>query len=238
MATRHQRLDVIAVSLRDEIGEMPMSLQAKLLRVLQNHEFERVGGTRTMKLDARIVAATNRNLEEAARQGTFRQDLYYRLNVITLRTPPLRERPEDIIPLANLFAAGFGEKCGRKICGISPDARVLLRRYDWPGNVRELENAIEHAAVLGASEMILAEDLPESLREYLREKPKSDKAGEQASLQNAVNAAKRVAVQRAYEQAHNDHNEAAKLLGVHPNYLYRLIRNLDMQPLLKVIGKG
>jgi transcriptional regulator with PAS, ATPase and Fis domain len=222
----------------DEIGEMPLSLQAKLLRVLQNHEFERVGGTRTMKLDARIVAATNRNLEEAARQGTFRQDLYYRLNVITLRTPPLRERPEDIIPLANLFAAGFGEKCGRKICGISPDARVLLRRYDWPGNVRELENAIEHAAVLGASEMILAEDLPESLREYLREKPKSGKAGEQASLQNAVNAAKRAAVQRAYEQAHNDHNEAAKLLGVHPNYLYRLIRNLDMQPLLKVIGKG
>jgi two-component system, NtrC family, response regulator HydG len=99
--------------------------------------------------------------------------------------------------------------------------------------MRELENAIEHAAVLGASEMILAEDLPESLREYLREKPKSDKAGDQGSLQNAVNAAKRVAVQRAYQQAHNDHNEAAKLLGVHPNYLYRLIRNLDMQPLTR-----
>jgi two-component system response regulator HydG len=218
----------------DEIGEMPLNLQAKLLRVLQNHEFERVGGTRTIRLDARIVAATNRDLDDATRRGTFRLDLYYRLNVITLRTPPLRERPEDIVPLANLFAAGFGEKCGRRIGGISPDARVLLRKYEWPGNVRELENAIERAVVLGSSDMILAEDLPESLRE----KRSAEKAADPASLQNAVNAAKRAAVQRAYEQARNDHNEAARLLGVHPNYLYRLIRNMDMQPLLKEIARG
>jgi two-component system response regulator HydG len=213
----------------DEIGEMPIGLQAKLLRVLQNHEFERVGGTRTIHLDARIVAATNRNLEEASRKGTFRQDLYYRLNVISLRTPALRERPEDIVPLANLFAAAFGEKCGRRIGGISPDARSLLRKYEWPGNVRELENAIERAAVLGVSDLILAEDLPDSLREKKGEE-KEDGA---AALQTAVNAAKRAAVVRAYEASGNDHNRAAEILGVHPNYLYRLIRNLEMSGLVR-----
>jgi two-component system response regulator HydG len=213
----------------DEIGEMPIGLQAKLLRVLQNHEFERVGGTRTLRLDARIVAATNRNLEEASKKGTFRQDLYYRLNVISLRTPALRDRREDIVPLANRFAATFGEKCGRRIRGISPDARALLRRYDWPGNVRELENAIERAVVLGVSDMILAEDLPDSLRE----EKSAEKQEGAAALNLAVNAAKRAAVLRAYEATGNDHLRAAELLGVHPNYLYRLIRNLDMQSMVR-----
>jgi transcriptional regulator with PAS, ATPase and Fis domain len=211
----------------DEIGEMPMQLQAKLLRVLQQREVERVGGLHAIPLDFRLVAATNRNIEECIRQGTFRQDLYYRLNVIALRTPALRERPEDIMPLAKHFAARYAQKCGRQVSGISPKAAALLRGFDWPGNVRELENAVERAIVLGSSDMILPEDLPESLSEPV--------AGDGSAglLQDAVNAAKRAAVQRAYEQADHDHAEAARLLGVHPNYLYRLVRNMRLETELK-----
>jgi Nif-specific regulatory protein len=213
--------------LLDEIGEMPIQLQAKLLRVLQHREVERVGGTRVIQLDFRLVAATNRNLEETIQQGGFRQDLYYRLNVITLRTPALRERPEDIMPLANHFATRCAAKCGRKIAGISPQAAALLRAFDWPGNIRELENAIERAVVLGSANMILPEDLPEALRE-----PQGED-GSGGLLQDAVNAAKRAAVQRAYDQASYDHTEAARLLGVHPNYLYRLVKNMGLETTLK-----
>jgi Nif-specific regulatory protein len=217
----------------DEIGEMPVALQAKLLRVLQSREFERVGGTRSIALDIRLIAATNRNLEEAVRTGLFREDLFYRLNVVTLRIPALRERPEDIVTLALHFAARFSEKCGRRIAGISPQARNTLRNHDWPGNVRELENAIEHAVALGSSDTIRAEDLPEILREKWAEASPHD-AG---MLQSAINSAKRSAVMRAYEQAKQDHNKAARMLGVHPNYLYRLIHNLNLQALVKTIAR-
>jgi transcriptional regulator with GAF, ATPase, and Fis domain len=209
----------------DEIGEMPLVLQAKLLRVLQHREVERVGGTKSIPLNFRLIAATNRNLEEAVRCGSFRQDLYYRLNVVALRTPPLRKRPEDILPLAQHFMARFGAKCGRKMAGMSPEARTMLRAYEWPGNVRELENAIERAVVLGDTGMVLAEDLPEVLRENPAAAPEGC-----GSLQDAVNAAKRLAVERAFEQARNNHDEAAHLLGVHPNYLYRLIKNMRIAP--------
>jgi Nif-specific regulatory protein len=212
----------------DEIGEMPVQLQAKLLRVLQQHEVERVGGLHAVHLDFRLVAATNRNIEEAIRQGRFRQDLYYRLNVIALRTPALRERPEDIMPLAKHFAARYAAKCGHQVAGISPQAAALLRGFDWPGNVRELENAIERAVVLGSADMILPEDLPEALRE-----PPQGADGSGGLLQDVVNAAKRAAVQRAYEQAGYDHGEAARLLGVHPNYLYRLVKNMRLEMELK-----
>ncbi len=212
----------------DEIGEVPLPMQAKLLRVLQQREVERVGGMRPIPLDFRLVAATNRNLEDAVRAGTFRQDLFYRLNVVTLQTPALRSRTEDILPLAQHFLARYGEKCGRKTAGFSPEARTLLRSYEWPGNVRELENAIERAVVLGSTSLILAEDLPEALIEARQ--PAAAGCG---LLQDAVNAAKRSAVQRAFEQANNDHEEAARLLGVHPNYLYRLIKNMMLQPVLR-----
>src|SRR5262249_22297046 len=132
----------------DEIGEMALPLQAKLLRVLQQHEFERVGGTRTIKADIRLIAATNRNLEQAIKDGDFREDLYYRLNVIRLNMPPLRERREDITPLAIYFAEKYSRQCNRPIKGISPQAQACLFNYDWPGNVREFENAIERAIVL------------------------------------------------------------------------------------------
>ena len=149
----------------DEIGELTQLLQAKLLRVLQQREMERVGGTKTIKLDLRVLAATNRDLDEAVKKGLFRQDLYYRLNVVVLTAPPLRERPEDTIPLAEHFAKRCAQDCGRKIIGLAPEARVYLQSYSWPGNVRELENAIERAVVLGSTDTILAEDLPEHIRE-------------------------------------------------------------------------
>ncbi len=209
----------------DEIGEVPLQMQAKLLRVLQQREVERVGGMRSIPLDFRLIAATNCNLEEAVKRGTFRQDLFYRLNVVTLQTPALRSRSEDILPLAQHFLARYGERCGRKITGIAPEARTLLRSYDWPGNVRELENAIERAVVLGSSNTLLVEDLPETLSES-----QLPAAGECGLLHDAVNAAKRAVVQRAFEQANNNHEEAARLLGVHPNYLYRLIKNMMLQP--------
>ena len=211
----------------DEIGEMPIQLQAKLLRVLQQHEVERVGGLQAIHLDFRLVAATNRNMEESIRHGRFRQDLYYRLNVIALHTPALRDRPEDIMPLAKHFVGRFAAKCGHQVSGISPQAAALLRAYDWPGNVRELENAIERAVVLGSADMILPEDLPESLREP---QGTDESVG---LLQDTVNSAKRTAVQRAYSQADYDHGQAARLLGVHPNYLYRLVKNMGLDAELK-----
>ena len=152
----------------DEIGELAPELQAKLLRVIQEREFERVGGTKTMRLDVRLIAATNRDLGAEAKRGTFREDLYHRLNVVALRTPPLRERREDIVSLAHHFVAQAGARCGRRVEGISPEAAQCLEAYSWPGNVRELENAVERAVVLGETELLRPEDLPESVLETLR----------------------------------------------------------------------
>jgi len=209
----------------DEIGEMPLQLQVKLLRVLQERQVERVGGTQPVKLDIRLVAATNRNLEEEVRAGRFRQDLYYRLNVVTLKTPALRQRPSDILPLAMHFAAKFGQQCGRRITGISPEVQPYLLRYDWPGNIRELENAIERAVVLGSGDMLELEDLPETIREG-RNAGGVDRT---IPLQGAIDEAKRQAIARAFAQAQGDHAAAANLLGVNPNYLYRLMRNLGLR---------
>jgi Nif-specific regulatory protein len=213
----------------DEVGEMAPLLQAKLLRVLQEREFERVGGTRTLKVDIRLIAATNKDLEEAIRQGTFRQDLYYRLNVVSLSMPALRERREDIPLLASYFVQKYSDKCNRKVRGISSEARARLKSYDWPGNVRELENAIERAVVLGTTEMLLPEDLPEAALETVL--PAS--AGGVANYHEAVAEAKKQLILKAVEQAEGNYTEAAKLLGVHPNYLHRLIRNMNLRPELK-----
>ncbi len=209
----------------DEVGELALPLQAKLLRVLQELEFERVGGTRPIKINVRLIAATNRDLKEANRTGAFRQDLYYRLNVVSVRMPALRERREDIPLLANFFAAHFGEKVKRRVVGISPKARACLIRYDWPGNVRELENAIERAVVLGSTELILAEDLPEAIVE------ETTAEGEPVTaLHEGLRQAKKVLIERAIEQAGGNYTEAAGILGIHPNHLFRLVRTLDLKP--------
>ena len=209
----------------DEIGELAVPLQAKLLRVLQEREFERVGGTRPIKVDIRIIAATNRDLKDAARAGSFRQDLFYRLNVVSVRMPALRERKEDILLLANFFALRFGEKVKRRVAGISAKARACLLRYEWPGNVRELENAIERAVVLGSTELIQVEDLPEALVE------ETASEGEPVTaLHEGLREAKKQLIERAIEQAGGNYTEAAGILGVHPNHLFRLIKTLNLKP--------
>jgi Nif-specific regulatory protein len=212
----------------DEIGELAPLLQAKLLRVLQEREFERVGGTRTIKLNVRLIAATNRDLEEEVKRGRFREDLYYRLNVVAVRMPSLRERREDIPLLASYFTAKFSQRSNRPVLGVSPQARAGLMNYDWPGNVRELENAIERAVVLGSSDLILPEDLPEAILE------KAESAGaSMTAFHDALREAKKQLILNAFEQAQGTYTEAARLLGLHPNYLHRLIRNLNMKQLLK-----
>lgn len=148
----------------DEIAEIPFSLQAKLLRVLEDQCFRRLGGLQDIRIDVRIVAATNKNLHEAVREGAFRQDLYYRLNVIQLMVPPLRERTEDILPLARHFIAHYNIKFKRQIDGLAPDAEDLLLNHEWPGNVRELRNAIERAMILEDTSLLHAASLPIALR--------------------------------------------------------------------------
>ena len=144
----------------DEVGELPLALQVKLLRVLQDREFERVGGDKTLRVDVRLVAATHRNLEEMVAAGTFRSDLYYRLNVVSLAVPPLRSRPSDIGLLAGHFLRKFTAEHGRDIDGFDDHALAVMQRYAWPGNVRELSNAIERAVVMSSGSTIFAEDLP------------------------------------------------------------------------------
>ncbi|MCI0611488.1 sigma-54-dependent Fis family transcriptional regulator, partial [bacterium] len=208
----------------DEVGEMAMPLQAKLLRALQEREIERVGSTRPVKVNIRVVAATNQNLQKGIQEGTFRQDLFYRLNVLTLRTPALRDMREDIPLLARYFVSRFSKKAGRPLHGISQEALQYLQHYDWPGNVRELENAIERAVVMGSSDLILPEDLPASLTES---EPAGMRTG--ANYQDSVNKFKQELVLKAFEGTNSNYNEAATRLGVHPNYLYRLVRNLGLK---------
>jgi len=208
----------------DEMGELAPAIQAKLLRVLQEHEFERVGGTRPIKVSIRVIAATNRNLEEEIKAGLFRQDLYYRLNVVSLRMPPLRQRREDIPLLAGHFARKYADKSKRQVHGITAEAQACLLAYDWPGNVRELENAIERAVVLGSTDLILAEDLPEAILD-------AQPPAESASLEyhQALREGKRQIILRALDQAKGEYSEAARLLGLHVNNLHRLIRTLDLK---------
>jgi transcriptional regulator with GAF, ATPase, and Fis domain len=212
----------------DEVGELSPVMQAKLLRVLQEREFVRVGGTRTIGLNARFLAATNRDLPKAVREGQFRTDLYHRLNVISLTLPPLRERAEDIAALAEHFAARYAKQCKRIVKGISEEGRQCLLQYDWPGNVRELENAMERAVVVGTSEWILPEDLPDALLDT-----SSGTESGSAKYHDAVRNLKKNLILNALEQSNGSITEAAKVLGVHANYLHRLISNLELRPALK-----
>jgi formate hydrogenlyase transcriptional activator len=208
----------------DEIGEVPLELQPKLLRVLQEREFERLGSTRTLRTDARLIAATNRDLEEAVRNGTFRKDLYYRLNVVSIVLPPLRERRGDLVPLANHFVRKHARNTTRTVIGISEEARAAIVNYDWPGNVRELENAMERAVVLGSTELILPDDLPESLLE-------SAVPGEAGtgSFHELVRGAKRQIVVKTLEDCNGSYIEAARRLNLHPSNFHRLIRTLNLK---------
>jgi Nif-specific regulatory protein len=230
----------------DEIGELEPKLQAKLLRVLQENEFERVGGLRPIKLNARLIAATNKDLEAAIQSREFREDLFFRLNVLTLTLPPLRLRREDIPLLADYFVSKYAAKCQRRIKGVTAAARSCLERYDWPGNVRELESAIQRAVVMSATEFIMPEDLPDDVLESEAadaDAPATPAPEDQDVIpavvaptpkyHDAVKEAKKAIIINAIEQASGNYVEAAKLLGLHPNNLYRLIRNLNLKSRLK-----
>lgn len=208
----------------DEIGDLAPPLQAKLLRVLQQREFERVGGTRPIKIDLRLIAATNQNLQECVDSGKFRKDLFYRLNVVSVTVPPLRERREDIADLAEHFITKAAKKCKVRSKGLSEGARICLTSYDWPGNVRELENAIERALVLGSADAILTEDLPEAIAEAVTS------GGVPATkYSGAMKDTKKQVILQALQEANGSYIEAAALLGLHPNSLLRLIRRLDLK---------
>jgi Nif-specific regulatory protein len=213
----------------DEIAELSPALQTKLLRVLQEREFERVGGTRPIKVDIRVLAATNRILDEAIANGSFRQDLYFRLNVVELNMPALRERTEDIPMLANYFRAKYADKCNRRVVGISPEAQQFLLNYEWPGNVRELENAIERAVVMGTTDQILPEDLPEAILETNA----PDAVSANSGYHESVTGTKKQIILDAIKKSKGSYTAAAKLLGIHPNYLHRLVRNLKLRDQVK-----
>ena len=207
----------------DEIGEMAPLLQAKLLRALQQREFERLGGIRPLHFSARVIAATNKDLEKAIKAGEFRQDLYYRLNVVSVTVAPLRERRGDIPLLALFFASKYSARHKRPFRGISVDARELLLNYSWPGNVRELENAIEHAIVLGVSDEILPEDLPAALIE------EQGARVERSRYHAVLNQTKKELILEALRNASGNFPEAAKSLGIHPKYLFRLVRTMNLR---------
>lgn len=207
----------------DEIGELAPPLQAKLLRVLQDRLVERLGARRPIPIDVRVIAATNRDLEQAIAAGAFRQDLFYRLNVVSIELPPLRERQDDVLLLGSYFLRKHSARCKRVVRSISPAARKLLSAYQWPGNVRELENAIERAVVLGSSDVLQPEDLPETLLECV------EPAQEAEGYHTRVTAHKRAVIQEALNSAGGNVAQAARSLGLQPTYLHRLIRNLGVK---------
>jgi DNA-binding NtrC family response regulator len=207
----------------DEIAEMKADLQAKLLRVLQDHCFERVGGTRSIEVDIRIIAATNRDLARSMQEGRFREDLYFRLNVITLQMPPLRQRRADVPLLTEYFLRKYSKEAKRRVSGVSPAALTLLQRYEWPGNVRELENVIERAVVLGEEKEIVPDDLPA----YILEGGDADAGG--GAFHDRVRHFKAQMIREALKETGGQQRRAAEVLGLNPTYLSRLMRSLGVR---------
>jgi transcriptional regulator with PAS, ATPase and Fis domain len=215
----------------DEIGEMSPGLQVKLLRVLQEREFERVGGTRTIKIDVRIIAATNRDLEVMVANQRFREDLFYRLNVIPIYVPPLRERQSDIALLVPHFISRFNTEKKRQIEGIMPDALQLLTNYSWPGNVRELENMIERIVILKGSGMITRSDLPEKFtRSFANGKvPSVDVPDEGLDFDAVVQTFEKQLLTKALEKTQGVKSRAAELLHMNRTTLVEKVKKLQLE---------
>ncbi len=208
----------------DEIGELTLPVQVKLLRVLQERAFERVGGTRTLMVDIRLIAASNTDLEQAVEAGTFRRDLFYRLNVVPLALPPLRERQEDIPVLAAHFAAKAADKHGRPNCDLAPALLEALQDYHWPGNVRELENLMERLVVLSSGSVLGLDFLPDKMLKTLPDASIAD----ETTLEGAVAALKRNLIRNALKSENGNKVNAAKRLGISRSYLHRLINEYDL----------
>jgi DNA-binding NtrC family response regulator len=208
----------------DEVGDISAELQTKLLRFLQEREFERVGGTKAIQVDVRVIGATNRELDQAVKEGRFREDLYHRLNVVPITLPPLRERREDIPVLAQFFLQRFSLETKKGFTEIAEDAQEKLLAYDWPGNVRELANVIERAVVLGPGPIVALSDLP----------PRVVETGTTAPLaplpyHEAMDAHKRELVLRALAETQGNRAAAAKALGLHRTHLLKLIKSLGIE---------
>jgi len=210
--------------LLDEIGEVSPALQVRLLRVLQERVYEPLGATRSEKADVRVIAATNRDLLALSQEGTFREDLYYRINVVRVELPPLRRRKEDIPLLVEQFIARFNRLQGKDVMGINNEALSLLMAYDWPGNVRELENAIEHAFILCSSGRIGLAHLPETLTGVMRD------SSADGGLRTARDALDVQAINAALERTGGNRAAAARELGIHTSTLFRKMRALNIQP--------
>jgi len=213
----------------DEIGDMSPSTQAKILRVLQEHEFERLGGTRTLRVDVRMIAATNRDLSAMVQTGQFREDLYYRLNVVSIEMPPLRERKDDIVPLAGAFIRKFAGELKKKIEGLDTDAQKMLMRYNWPGNIRELENTIERAMLLTEGRTIGSIDL------RLGEVPSAGSSRDQAPVVKipptgiALEDIERHALVEALKMSNWVQKDAAELLSISPRVMNYKIKTLGIE---------
>lgn len=207
----------------DEIGDISEELQTKLLRFLQEREFERVGGTELIRVDVRIIAATNRDLEAAIKEKRFREDLYYRINVVPIVLPPLRERKEDIPALVQYFIQRFSAESKRTFTNISEQALKKVLAYDWPGNVRELANAIERAVVLGQPPIIQLEDLPGGIFSTQATDPPPS-----FSYHNTVDEYRREVILKALAEARGNRTAAAKLLGLERSYLQKLLKSFDI----------
>jgi len=210
----------------DEIGEVSASIQVKLLRFLQEREFQRVGGNQTLHSDVRIISATNRDLDSKVKEGTFREDLFYRLNVVVMEPPPLRERKEDVPPLIDHFLRRFAVENGKNITGITSEARDLLLKYDYPGNVRELENIIERAVVISRNSVVSVNDLPFSKeRISLRD---TGKKGE-GLLRGAIEDLERKLIIEAMENAGDHQTKAAEILGISERMLRYKLKKYDLK---------
>ncbi|MBA3030215.1 MAG: sigma-54-dependent Fis family transcriptional regulator [Desulfobacteraceae bacterium] len=206
----------------DEIGEMPLSLQVKLLRALQEREIRQIGGSKTKKIDVRVITATSKILEDEVKKGDFREDLYYRINVVTIKLPPLRDRVEDIQILTDLFVDQFNKKLGRDIQDISPGAMSMLVKHSWPGNVRELENAIERAVVLSEKKIILPEHLPETMGAKTGSR-RIDDLFEGFSVKQAQKIMEKRLISRALDATGGNRTKASRLLEIsHPSLLSKM----------------
>ncbi len=206
----------------DEIGELPLALQVKLLRVLQESELRPVGDSRSMRVDVRVIAATAKNLEDEVKKGRFREDLFYRLNVLTIRLPPLRERPEDIPHLCGCFLERFNAKMSKRVAEISPDALSLLLSHGWPGNVRELENAIERAVLLAEEGELLPEHLPVEIGARGKASCNENRI-DGLSLKSAQRETERRLITRALQETGGNRTQASRLLEIsHPSLLSKI----------------
>jgi two-component system response regulator HydG len=219
--------------LLDEIGEMPLDMQPKLLRVLQERQVRPVGGNTSIPMRARIIAATNRDLEGEVEAKRFREDLFYRLNVVQIYVPPLRARGNDVLLLADHFVRSFAARTGKNVTGIDPEAQRKLLAFDWPGNVRQLENSMERAVALTRSEQIQVEDLPERVVQFDRTSRPADDVDLEHLL--TLDQIERRQIERVIRQHHGNKTRAAKALGIDRRTLYRKLERYDGAPRLPVL---